>query len=182
MRKQNVRRLVHRRQLPALVAVIAIALLVVPMVAFAAPAPKTKVCHNTGNGSFHLINVSGNALDKHIAHGDFVPGDHVPDMAFYVFGEDCSPELDVVEVVSAPLYYSSTGWAGWSCPTGTQVFDAWVVGITAAQSALWKPGASLAGSVYPNTPFGYTYTPPEEGFIAQADGTGGTAYIHLLCG
>lgn len=40
-------------------------------VAGAAPAAKVDICHQTGNGTYRHINVSVNALDAHIAHGDF---------------------------------------------------------------------------------------------------------------
>lgn len=39
-----------------------------------AKADKVAVCHLNGNGSFHVINVSGNALPSHQAHGDLVVG------------------------------------------------------------------------------------------------------------
>ena len=38
-------------------------------------ASKVDVCHREGNGSYHLINVSGNALSAHLGHGDGQPGD-----------------------------------------------------------------------------------------------------------
>ena len=31
---------------------------------------KVDICHITGNGSGHVINVSGNAIPAHLAHGD----------------------------------------------------------------------------------------------------------------
>lgn len=34
---------------------------------------KMDVCHREGNGSFHTINISKNALAAHVAHGDIVP-------------------------------------------------------------------------------------------------------------
>jgi len=34
---------------------------------------KIDVCHKVGNGTFHTINISSNALSAHIAHGDIVP-------------------------------------------------------------------------------------------------------------
>jgi hypothetical protein len=37
------------------------------------PQDKVNVCHRTGNGSFHEINISGNALPAHLAHGDVLP-------------------------------------------------------------------------------------------------------------
>ena len=36
-------------------------------------AKKVVVCHKEGNGSFHTINISSNALPAHLAHGDIVP-------------------------------------------------------------------------------------------------------------
>ena len=55
-----------------------------------APAPKVDVCHRTGDGEFHLINVSGNALDAHLAHGDALaePGP-VPGLPTFEFDENC---------------------------------------------------------------------------------------------
>lgn len=55
-----------------------------------APAPKVDVCHRTGDGEFHLINISGNALDAHLAHGDALaePGP-VPGMPTFEFDESC---------------------------------------------------------------------------------------------
>src|ERR1041384_424753 len=56
-----------------------------------APQEKVQVCHKTGNGSFHLISISINAESAHIAHGDGQPGDPVPNMAGFIFGDNCTP-------------------------------------------------------------------------------------------
>jgi len=56
-----------------------------------APQEKVQVCHKTGNGSFHLISISTNAESAHIAHGDGRPGDPVPNMAGFIFGDNCTP-------------------------------------------------------------------------------------------
>lgn len=56
----------------------------------AAPAAKVDVCHSEGNGSYHLISVSQNALEAHFGHGDGQPGDLVPGVDGKVFAEDCS--------------------------------------------------------------------------------------------
>jgi hypothetical protein len=54
------------------------------------PAEKVDVCHySSGEKGFHLINVSGNALEAHLAHGDTQPGEVVPDMENYEYGTDC---------------------------------------------------------------------------------------------
>ncbi len=40
------------------------------------PQGKVDVCHRTGNGSFHEINVSANALPAHLGHGDVLPDEY----------------------------------------------------------------------------------------------------------
>ena len=57
----------------------------------AAPQEKVQVCHKSGNGSFHLISISSNAESAHNAHGDGRPGDPVPNMAGFIFGDNCTP-------------------------------------------------------------------------------------------
>jgi hypothetical protein len=51
---------------------------------------KVQLCHKTGNGSYHLIDVSINAEPAHRAHGDGKIGDPVPGQAGKVFGAGCS--------------------------------------------------------------------------------------------
>ena len=63
-------------------------------------APKVDICHGTGNGSFHLINVSQNAEPDHRAHGDGQVGDPVPGMEGYEFDEGCVP----VPSVTCPCF------------------------------------------------------------------------------
>ena len=55
------------------------------------PAPKVDVCHRRGNGTYKKINISGNALQAHLNHGDGVPGEAVPGDPSMVFAADCSP-------------------------------------------------------------------------------------------
>jgi hypothetical protein len=52
--------------------------------------PKVQLCHRTGNGSYHLIEVSINAEPAHRAHGDGKIGDAVPGAPGSVFGAGCS--------------------------------------------------------------------------------------------
>jgi len=40
------------------------------------PQGKVDVCHRTGNGSFHEINISANALPAHLRHGDMLPDEY----------------------------------------------------------------------------------------------------------
>lgn len=52
--------------------------------------PKVKLCHRTGNGSYHLIEVSINAEPAHRAHGDGKVGEPVPGNTGKVFDAGCS--------------------------------------------------------------------------------------------
>lgn len=52
--------------------------------------PKVQICHRTGNGSYHLIDISINAEPAHRAHGDAKIGEAVPGMPGRVFGAGCS--------------------------------------------------------------------------------------------
>ena len=51
---------------------------------------KVSLCHRTGNGSYHLIEVSVSAEPAHRAHGDAKVGEAVPGLAGKVFGPGCS--------------------------------------------------------------------------------------------
>jgi hypothetical protein len=78
--------------------------------ASAAPAPKVDVCHYDADaGTFHKINISENAFQKHLDHGDAAPGEAVPTMPGYVFTDSCEPELAVVTGSAALLQ------SGWDC-------------------------------------------------------------------
>jgi hypothetical protein len=52
---------------------------------------KVEVCHRREDGSFDLIVIGEPGFDAHVAHGDAVPGDPVPDMSGYVFDDACVP-------------------------------------------------------------------------------------------
>jgi hypothetical protein len=52
--------------------------------------PKVQLCHKTGNGSYHLIEVSVNAEPAHRAHGDGKIGEAVPGSPGKVFGASCT--------------------------------------------------------------------------------------------
>ena len=141
---------------------------------------KQDICHVKGNGDVILISTSENAVSAHLAHGDFLPGDII-DGQFAC--DDCTT-VEVEEVVSNELSFSSTGWGGWSCPTGTFAVDCSVDVDPGpvAQILIWEPGASESGGVtYPNTPFSYTYTPPETGCIVQNGGVGQKIFITVTC-
>ena len=52
--------------------------------------PKVQLCHRTGNGSYHLIEISVSAESAHRAHGDGKVGEAVPGNAGKVFAADCA--------------------------------------------------------------------------------------------
>ena len=80
-----------------------VGLLMVPAVA-ASAGVKVDVCHAKGNGNLNLINISENAFEKHIKHGDAEMGDPGPGMDGYVFGANC---LFVV-ANTAPIAHDQT--------------------------------------------------------------------------
>ncbi len=67
-------------------------------------AEKVNVCHRRGNGTFILINVNGNAVPAHLAHGDCLPDGGVPTMPGKFFTTTCSvsdvPREELVETLS----------------------------------------------------------------------------------
>ena len=66
---KTVRRLVVAILIPA----IMLTVFAVTIVAAQGPDGKTTVCHLTGNGGYHAITVSNNALPAHYRHGDVLP-------------------------------------------------------------------------------------------------------------
>ena len=52
--------------------------------------PKVELCHKTGNGSYHLIDVSVSAEPAHRAHGDAKVGEAVPGSPGKVFAAGCT--------------------------------------------------------------------------------------------
>jgi hypothetical protein len=67
---------------------------------------KVDVCHSEGNGDFHLINISENAFDTHVGHGDDSPGGAVPGMDGYEFDADCVPVESVAILFEAMAFGS----------------------------------------------------------------------------
>ncbi|HEX6324152.1 MAG TPA: hypothetical protein VFZ36_10540, partial [Vicinamibacterales bacterium] len=52
-------------------------------------AGKVDVCHLNDTGGYQMINVSGNSLSSHLAHGDGQPNGAVPGGSHQVFGASC---------------------------------------------------------------------------------------------
>jgi hypothetical protein len=87
----------------------------VPLFGKKAKPPKVDICHVTGNGSFHLINVSQNAQPAHRGYGDGVPAGAVPGMDGYVFADGCVP----VPAADCPCFTDEEiSCAPWEAPAG----------------------------------------------------------------
>lgn len=78
------------------------------------------------------------------------------------------------------LDFSSTGWAGWSCPTGTNVVGGGYISEPAGATVLISQAAKPGVGTYPTYPH-YTYTPPEEGWVVQNDKTPSRMRIYVDC-
>ncbi len=65
------RRMLFTALVPAMVLVSAMT-----ASAVGTPQDKVSICHQTGNGGSHQINVSGNALEAHMRHGDTLPDEY----------------------------------------------------------------------------------------------------------
>ena len=87
----------------------------------------------------------------------------------------CPVGLQRVE--SGDLYFSSTGWGGWSCPAGTIVVGG---GTTCTLPLAISKAAKPGDPQYPKYPH-YTYTPPETGWVVQNGGTAQTCKIYAIC-
>ena len=75
-----------------------------------AAAEKMPVCHVDEMGILHFINISENAYDTHLAHGDKKIGDVVPGMAGMTYGSDCTPVKTFADV--SGVWTGETGLAG----------------------------------------------------------------------
>ena len=80
-------------------------------------------------------------------------------------------QTEVEEITSDdPMKFSSTGWAGWSCPEYRLVVDGKTDCKATVEGLAWKPGASVGDAKYPTTPFRHTYNAEknEQGWIVQS--------------
>lgn len=88
------------------------ALMAIAPLAGAAPADKIDVCHyDADTDLFEPINISGNAFDKHMAHGDGEPDSWVADPR-YGFTEDCwrwDISSDLLGAMSAQKVWDNGG-------------------------------------------------------------------------
>ena len=115
------------------VVILAMLLALVPAGSVTAAVVKVPVCHYDKDADvFILINISNNAYDAHIAHGDVTPGDAIPGMLGMVYGEDCSPVRVFADV--------SGTWTGHSGLKGNLAY--------AFTMVLTQVGTTVSGSIY----------------------------------
>ena len=62
---------------------------------------KVDVDHRTGNGRYHMVNVSENAVPAHRAHGDALPGEPVPTDLSQVFDGNCGALTPSIKIEKA---------------------------------------------------------------------------------
>lgn len=123
---------------------------------------KVTLCHNTGTGQYHSIEVSVAAEPAHRAHGDGEVGDPVPADPTKVFGTNCQPvgasiriekstngedaddapgpTVEVGRTVTWTYVVTNTGTVAL---TGVLVTDDMGVTVTCAGGSTLEPGQSI---------------------------------------
>jgi len=134
-----------------------------------------EVCHRNKSGSFKLIKIGEPGLDAHLAHGDAVPGDPVPDTSGYVFDDACVP------VPADPFWVSLA-----DLPTGVAA-----AGVATDGSKIYvlAGGTATSGSSNLNQIYDPTSNSWSQGAIVAAPGSRAHAMaaalsdgIHLIGG
>jgi hypothetical protein len=89
----------------------------------AASSAKVDICHQTGAGGYHLMNINQNAERAHRAHGDAAPGESVPGGPG-TFDSACHILFD-------PVADYDAGWLSGSNPNGVWRYG-WSSTLTSA--------------------------------------------------
>ena len=89
---------------------------------------KVSLCHSTGNGSYHMIDVSNSAESAHRAHGDGKVGDPVPGQPTKVFDRNCSlVAASAVQIVKSTNGQDANDAPGPTIAVGSAVTWTYVV-------------------------------------------------------
>ena len=142
---------------------------------------KVAICHQTGNGSYHLIVVGAPAVKAHLRHGDAFPGAQVPGGTL---DQNCQvpqpPPPQPQRYTSPVLEFGPNGWAGWSCPSGMKAVGGGHTLVDATAAGVAQPGATVGGSTYPTFPH-YTFGTGETGFVVQNDNDTESGTVFVDC-
>lgn len=87
------------------IGMIIMGLVALPLVAAAGPAPKVEICHQTGDGESHIIEVSTKAFEAHEAHGDWEVDEDNPAAA-------CGGEPDTTELPALTAEFTGSVTCG----------------------------------------------------------------------
>lgn len=72
-----------------------------------APAGKVDVCHfSTDTGEYIKINISENAFQAHVEHGDASPNEPVPNLEGWAFDQECTPYEVGIEIAGGILPFA----------------------------------------------------------------------------
>lgn len=84
-----------KKRYPLVLSICLITSLLIAGIAFAGAPAKVDVCHLTSSetNTYVKINISENAYQTHLDHGDGWPYGYVPDMLGYAFDSECVPYL-----------------------------------------------------------------------------------------
>ncbi|MFA5837917.1 MAG: hypothetical protein WC837_13275 [Bellilinea sp.] len=158
-----------------LMVILALFFALVPATGVSAAVVKVPVCHlDKDSGSFFLINISDNAYDTHLNHGDVNPGDAIPGVLGMIYGEDCAPLRVFADVTGT--------WAGHSGLAGSMTFNFTMNLVQAADK-------SVTGTIYyvgyaprPITGnisgFTFTFTQTDGTYWATVSGDVTETYYH----
>lgn len=109
----------------------------------AAPMEKVDICHyDEETSSYHVINVSGNALNAHMAHGDYPAGEVACMSHQQASDEGCSCVCKVYETEQPRCYWMET-FTGDYC-----WIPEFAEGLNEEQCAAANSGCGFGGACY----------------------------------
>jgi hypothetical protein len=88
---------------------------------------KIALCHRTGSGTYHLLEVDRSAEPAHRAHGDAAVGERIPDNRTKVFDSACRPRPFGVTVETSTNGERADDPPGPTIPVGSAIIWRYVV-------------------------------------------------------
>lgn len=152
---------------------VSVMLLAITLPVSAAPKAKVDICHLNGKGNYNLINVSENAKDAHLDHGDALPGSDVPGMEGYIFDDYCS-------VVEAPNPYAKSGCFVAGDPIFHVITDGTSPQLLGALTATYSDNECKNHSGQPTSAKAFIWEGGQVDALAVCSSAGGTAVYAQL--